>query len=119
MAAISIQSASLDGLAESFAAASELGDTIADDGKQDIVLEVDNGSGESINVTITAVTTSINVSKVGPVTVSNKVVAVGAGARKIIGPFPDAYRNSQGLVSVSYSEHASVTVRALRVAKLD
>lgn len=120
MALLTVQSAALSGLAESFTAATATtGDTFPEDGKQETFLEVNNGSGASIDVTITAIETSVVVSKVGPVTVTDKTIAVGAGARKIIGPFPKAYVNSAGLVKATCSAVTSVTVRAVRVSRID
>jgi len=120
MAALTIYPASIDGLAETFVGATAtVGDTLADDGKQECVFEFVNGSGAPINVTITAITTSVSVSKVGPITVANKVIAVPAGARRIIGPFPDAYRDAGGLVKATCSSVTSVTVRALRISPID
>lgn len=119
MAALTVQPVAFGGLAESFASAGVSGDTIADDGKQRTFLEVNNGSGGSINVTITAVDTSKVVDGIGTVTVADKVVAVGASARKLIGPFTKAYRDGTGIVSVGYSAVSSVTVRAVRCDRLD
>lgn len=121
MALLVLQKASLDGLSEAgFAAATATtGDTFLEDGKQETVLEVNNGSGGSINVTITAVQTSAVVAGVGPVTIANKVVAVPDGARRIIGPFPKAYVNSTGHVTAICSAVTTVTVRAVKIEKID
>ena len=119
MAVLTVQDIVQAGLAESFTSAAENGDTFVDDGKQNTFIEVDNGSGSSINVTVNGIPSSQRVSGIGPVTVPDMVVAVGAGARKLIGPFPGAYRTSANVVSIAYSAHASVTVRVLRCAKVD
>lgn len=120
MALILVQSASLAGLAEDFdPATATTGDTFLEDGKQETFLEVDNGSGGSVNVTITAVQTNAVVAGVGPVTIANAVVAVPAGARRIIGPFPKAYVNSAGLVTAICSSVTDVAVRAVKIGKID
>ena len=119
MAVLTVQSAVLSGLAESFASAAGGGDSFIDNGKQETFLEVDNAGGGSVTVTIPAQDDSQIVSGIGPVTIPDVEVAVGAGARKMIGPFPKAYRNAQNSVAVSYSGVSSVTVRAVRVSKID
>lgn len=119
MAVLTVQNIVQAGLAESFANAAEAGDTFVDEGKQNTFIEVVNGSGGSINVTINGIPASKVVSGTGPVTIPDMVVAVGAGARKLIGPFPADYRTAAGVVSIAYSAHESVTVRVLRCAKVD
>lgn len=78
-------------------------------------LHVKNGSGASINVTITAQKTTAKVPGVGVVTISNLVVAVPAGAERVIGPFSDAYTDANGNVVVGYSATATVTAAAVRL----
>lgn len=119
MAALTVQDVVLTGVAESLASAGGSGDTIADDGKQRTFLEVVNASGGSINVTITAQNTTPVVPGIGPIVVADKVIAVANSARKMIGPFTDAYRSALGLIAVSYSAVTTVTVRAVRVGRQD
>lgn len=70
----------------------------------DCVLVVNNGSGGSINVTI--------VSRAAPdpgEAAADKVIAVPAGQRFLIGPFPQQFEDANGLVTVNYSATATVT----------
>ena len=106
MAALTVQSASLAGTAVSLAAAGASGDTFTNDGNT--VLVVDNASGASIDVTVDS-PTLCNQGEAHDV-----VVSVGAGAQKMIGPFPvDRFSTT---VSVTYSATTSVTVAARKVA---
>lgn len=75
------------------------------------LLHVRNGGGSSINVTLTAQQT-IRPGE-GPfptMTLANNVVAVGAGAERVIGPIPSAFNDGNGNVQVTYSGVSSVTV---------
>jgi hypothetical protein len=115
MADITVQDASFAGVALSFGAAAE-GDTIPMTASDRICLIVNNGSGDSINVTLTAETTSATVSGYGSVTLADAVVAVAAGAEKVIGPIPAAYINTAtGKVAVAYSATTDVTRTVLKV----
>lgn len=115
MAALTLNPIVPAGVAATFVAAGAGGDTIADDGSQRSYIEVVNGSGASINVTVTAVETTRNVPGVGNITIGNRVVAVAAGARRKIGPFTQAFRDSSGNVAISYSATATITVAAFRL----
>ena len=79
-------------------------------------LHVKNGGGGSINVTVVAQKTSAKVQGVGVVTIDNIVVAVPAADERMIGPFSDAYTDSDGLVTVQYSGTTSVTAQAIKLA---
>lgn len=78
---------------------------------KDTWLRVANGSGASINVTITTPNTLIS-----DVPITDVVVAVGAGVTKEIGPFPyEHFANSaDGLADVAYSAVTTVTVEAVK-----
>jgi hypothetical protein len=115
MAALTIQTVVPNGLAATYTAASGGGDSIADDGKERTFLHVKNGGGSSINVTVVAQKTSVMHPQVGPVTISNVVVAVPNGQERMIGPFADAFRDLNGNVQISYSGVSSVTVAAINV----
>lgn len=117
MAVLTVNSIALAGLAASFVSAAGGGDLVPDDGNERTYLEVVNGSGGAINVTVTAQETSRNVPGIGTVTIADKVVSVANGARTKIGPFPSAYRNASGQVAISYSGVSSVTVAAFKVAR--
>lgn len=107
MAAITVQQIALAGLTPSAAAAaSGGGDTFVNNGLT--FLEVTNGGGSSINVTVAGAQACSQGST------HDNVVAVGAGATKLIGPFPASRFNNPatGAASVTYSSATSVTVRA-------
>lgn len=79
------------------------------------MLYVKNGSGASINVTLAAQTTARPADGIYPAqTVGNQVVAVAAGAEKIIGPIPAAFNDGNGNVQVTYSSATSVTVAVIQ-----
>lgn len=118
MSALSIQTVVDTGIVPSLSAASA-SDTVADDGTNRTFVEVANGGGSSINVTIPAQQTSVQVPGVGVLAVADQVVAVANGARKLIGPFSRAYINSAGNVTLNFSATTSVTVGAFKVAKED
>lgn len=102
-------------LTPSYAAAAS-GDQIPVGSDERIFLAVTNGGGSSINVTIAPVSATVNVGGVGPVAVPSRVVAVGAGVTKWIGPIPAGYVDqATGKASVSYSALTSVTRAAFRV----
>ena len=118
MAALTVQSVVDSGLTPALASVNT-GDTAADDGTGRTFVEVANGSGSSINVTVPAQQTSVVVPGVGALTVADIVVAVGAGARKFIGPFSRAYINTAGSITLNYSATTSVTAGAFKVTKED
>jgi hypothetical protein len=107
MAALTVQQILVTGLAPSYASAAGGGDTFVNDG--DTFLHVFNGGGGSINVTI-APAGSVN-----GIGFEDQVVAVAAGANKMIGPFDPAIFNGASGVSVSYSGVTSVTVAAIKL----
>ncbi|CAO3428687.1 hypothetical protein [Azospirillum argentinense] len=119
MALLTVQAISEAGAALTYAAAASGGDTFvnADDRT---FLHVKNGSASSVNVTVTAQTTSTNVPGFGPVTKANQVVAVPANGDRLIGPLPTkAFNNpANSQVSVSYSATTTVTVAVVRVPAL-
>lgn len=118
MAVLSVQSVVDSGLTPALSAVNSE-DTFVDDGSGRTFLEVVNGGGGSINVTVPAVQTTAVVPGVGALTISNIVVAVTNGQRRFIGPFTPAYRNSSGIVTVQYSGTSSVTAGAFKVVKED
>lgn len=118
MAAYTIQTVVDTGLAPTLAAVAS-SDTAADDGTARTYLEVSNGGGGSINVTIPSQQANTQVPGVGVLTVADIVVAVPNGARRLIGPFTRAYINTAGNVTFNYSGITSVTAGAFRLAKED
>ncbi len=117
MAALPIQSIVEAGLLPVFSGAAGVGDTIANSSDERTFLYVKNGSGGSINVTATAVKTSAKVAGFGQLPRADRIVAVPAGEDRIIGPFPEAFNSTAGLVAINYSGVTSVTVAALRLPK--
>ena len=106
MAQLTVNQVSLTGVTVTPGAAAVGGDTFLNNGKT--VLEVTNGSGGSINVTIDSLVACNQGSD------HDIVVAVANGVTKRIGPFdPSRFNNSAGLTSVSYSAVTSVTVAAV------
>lgn len=91
------------GAVDTLSAANVDGHTIANP-QEKCWIEVNNGSGASINVTLDIITT------VDGQPVTDRVVAVAAGARKKIGPFPIV--NYGDNVTVTFSAVTTVTVGA-------
>ncbi|MFN8493846.1 MAG: hypothetical protein U0350_39980 [Caldilineaceae bacterium] len=88
-------------------AAAAGGDTFVNNGKT--LFYVNNGSGASINVTVTPQATP------GGLTIAPVVVTVPAGGAKFIGPFDSAYfNNASGQVAITYSAVTTVTVAAVQ-----
>lgn len=117
MAALTAQAILLAGIVPAYAAAND-GDTIKQPTDQRLFLHVKNGGGGSINVTIPAVQTSLETDEAGTVTISDIVVAVAAGAEKMIGPFPPAYINASGNVTINYSGVTTVTAAAFKLPRV-
>jgi hypothetical protein len=118
MAALTIQTVLDTGITPSLAAATS-SDTVADDGTNRTYVEVVNGGGGSINVTVPSQQANTQVPGVGVLAVPDIVVAVTNGTRRFIGPFTRAYINTSGNVTLNFSGVTSVTVGAFKVAKED
>lgn len=110
MAALSVTTASTDGVTFSATAAAGGGDTFVNNGKT--LFYAANGSGGDITVTFTAQNeVTINGTSLS---VSDLAVVVEAGTDEMIGPFPtQIFNNSSGAVAVTYSGVSSLTVRPL------
>lgn len=108
MATLSVEQVVISGLAPTQNSADAGGDDFLNNGN--IILRVENGSGVSINVTITSP------ASVQGLAVEDPVIAVAAGAAKFIGPFPPSlFNDSTGKVAVDYSAATSVTVEVLEI----
>jgi hypothetical protein len=108
MAVIAVQQASPSGVAISGTSAAEGGDQVPNNGKT--LLVVFNGSGSSINVTITPTNT------VAGFTIAPVVVAVAGTSTKYLGPYPATYfNNSSGRLVITYSAVTQVTVSAIQL----
>lgn len=116
MAELTVQDITPAGKEITLTAAAEAGDTFDDDGKERTILVVANGSGSSIDVTVSAAKTSTRVQGVGSIAVPDIKVAVAAGDTLEIGPFADAYRGAGGAVAVGYSAVTTVTVGVKRLS---
>jgi len=85
------------------------GDDFANDGRQ--LLLVDNGAVGALTLTVTTTKT------VDGEAVADKTIAVPAGERHLVGPFPtDVYNDGDGKVAVGYSDHTDVTVAVIDCA---
>ena len=110
MAELSVQTMTIDGIVPSYGAAASGGDTFANDGKT--FLHVKNGGGSSINVTLSSQVTNPPAGTAA----TNKVIAVAAGAEKMIGPLPaNGWNDANGQVHVNYSAVTSVTLAAVKL----
>lgn len=109
MALLSAQQATPAGTTLTLAAASAGGDTFA--ASRQYALEVRNGSGASITVTVaTPGNDSYGLAR------PDITKAVAATASALFGPFPaDLADPATGLVTVTYSASASVTVALVQV----
>lgn len=106
MAILAVQPITTTGLTPSFASAAGGGDSFQSGGGEHV--EVVNGGGGSINVTIAAqqACNTFGVSNAA----HDIVVAVGAGVRKKIKVPPYGYVDANGRVQLTYSGVTSVTV---------
>lgn len=110
MAALSTQTIVRTGIIPTYAAAAGGGDSFVP--SSDTYLHVKNGSGGSLTVTVAATYTAIGQA------VANVVVAIAAGAEKMLGPFPYEYfAQSDGTAAATYSGVTSLTVAVLKLSK--
>lgn len=109
MATLQYSQISIAGTLAAPVAASAGGDKVAPNDRG--FLDVNNGSGASITVTVD-VPGNTKYGQAAP----DVAVAIAAGARRRIGPFPaDLAQAADGLVAITYSAVTSVTVEALQV----
>ena len=111
MAALTVQTASRDGIDVSgVTPTASTGDTFANTGSE--FLLVRNGSGAPITVTFD-ITATLDAQ-----TVTDRAVTVGAGVKKLIGPFPTGwYNDGNASVKATCSAVTTVTVAAVKLAK--
>jgi hypothetical protein len=106
VASVATQPLALSGADPTYSAASGGGDRFTPG--QSTFLHVKNGSGSSINATLTVV------GKVEDLTPANRVVAVPAGADRKI-PLPaDLYASADGLGDIAWSATTTVSFAVLR-----
>jgi hypothetical protein len=110
MATLTVQSAAITGTALSYANCAAGGDQFAITDSRCAIIVVNGHASNDYNVTIANQTNcSYGVDH-------DLVVAVPAGAERLIGPFEYArFKDANGLVQLAYSATASVTVAYLRL----
>jgi hypothetical protein len=95
-------------------AAVALSDTFANPSDERTLLHVKAGA-TGATVTIPVQRPNIRVPGAGTLVVPALSVVLPANSERMIGPFPDAYTDGAGLVTVNYSAIATVTAAALRM----
>ena len=114
MAELTLQQITEAGGSVTYSAAAADGDT-ADNGGTTF-LHIKNGSGESITVTITAETTSVDSNIYGDLTKANASIAIAGSGEAFIGPFkPAAFNDGDGEIAITYSGVTSLTIAALYI----
>ena len=107
MATLTVQSITKTGLTPALVAAAGGGDKFANTGKE--MLEIVNGSGASITVTIVAQKT------VEGLAIAGRAIAIPAGQRRFIGRIsPTVFNDSQGFTNLTYSGVTSLTIGAFQ-----
>ena len=115
MAELTVQNITQSGITPTFSSASGSGDVMSNDGASFIYVK--NGSGESLSVTITAQTTTVNIEAFGQLPASNTVMSISSGSEGIIGPFPTfIFNNSNSQIEISYNVTESVTIGGFRLS---
>jgi hypothetical protein len=108
MATIIAQTANKTGTIKTLVAASAGGDQFANFGRE--IVELNNASGAPILVTFAPAGLP------GGLALATYNVSVAAGTTKIVGPFDSAlFSSAAGLVTVSYSGVASLTIAVISV----
>lgn len=108
MALLPTQTPNTNGAVTVYTAAA-LTNTFVNNGRT--LLLVKNGSGSSINATVITQIADID----GNV-VPDKVIAIAAGAEKLIGPFPPGiYNDTTGVAEVDISVVTSITIACIQV----
>ncbi len=116
MALLTVQTVVAAGIAPSYAA-SAASDTFTDDGSERTFIQLKN-TGTIKVATIVPVVATANIPGVGVVAVPTMTVSIPATTGdKMIGPFPAAYINSSGLVTVALDGITGATVAAVKLAK--
>lgn len=116
MALLTVQSAVAAGIVPTYNAAS-VSDTFTDDGSERTFIHVKN-SGTQKTLTVVPVQATSNQPGIGPFTVPTMSVIIPATTGdKMIGPFPAAYINSTGLVTVALDTATGVTTAVVKVPK--
>ena len=113
MATLTVVSITESGTANpSFVAAAGGGD-VADNAKGDTILQIKNGSGGALVVTVTAQTTAASDPSFGALTKLDASISVPASGEAYIGPFrKNAFNNSSSQLAITYSGVTSLTIAA-------
>lgn len=82
------------------------------------MLYVTNSSGASVDVTISVVDTTSFLPGTGNLTKSDIVISVADSTVAILDCRSPAYRNSTGLVSVSYSTETNITLAPFEIDRI-
>ncbi len=112
-AGVTLTTASVDGITHALietggTACDVAGDSFANTGLEVAIFT--NGSGSPINVTFVTQNT------VDGRAVADRVVAIPAGATKVVGNFPGGiYSDASGLVQMTYSDVTALNVVVLKV----
>lgn len=94
--------------------AAALSDTFANPADERTMLHVKCGA-TGATVTVPVQRPNVRVPGAGSLVVPAISVAIPANSERLIGPFPDAYTDGAGLVTVNYSSITTVTAAALRM----
>lgn len=117
MALLSVQSAVAAGIVPTYNSAST-SDTFTDDGSERTFVHIKNTNASQRTLTVVPAQATTNVPGVGPVTVPTMSVVLPANTGdKMVGPFPTAYINAAGLVTLTLDASAGVTTAVVKVAK--
>lgn len=113
MATLTVQEFDEAGNDLTLSSAAAGGDEFPNSGQE--LLVVKNGSGSSMDVTITAQVNSFDDASYGNAVKENQTLSVAAGGVALLGPFSrKSFNDGSGNVQVSYSDETSVEVAAVR-----
>lgn len=111
--ALTVSPVVITGVLEALVSAETDGNSISNigAGQGQAWIEVNNGAGSPINVTIKTP------GKIRGLDIAEQVIAVANGTRQKIGPFDSAsiYNQSDGTVHIDYSSVTTITVGAFRL----
>lgn len=92
-------------------AASAGGDQWANSGKELLVVEHTNGAGSEVTLTVTTVVT------IDGEAVADKEIAIPAGTRHLLGPFPpNIYNDGEGNASVACDDETDIEVALIQTS---
>lgn len=119
MAELTVTKVSEAGSNVSYTAASAGGDT-AFNGGGNTMLNISNGSGASVTVTVASQVANVDDPQFGDLTKDDATCTVPAGETQPFGPFaPSAFNDSNGDINISYSATTSVEIAAFKPEDLN